>query len=72
MRDGWVKVSQRVAKHSDIDATIELVPAEPGRHGRHFIARVNGDWVYQGRRGGMIRWFKTFDDAAIVVEQVPA
>jgi hypothetical protein len=53
-----------------MDATIELVPAEPGRHGKHFIARVNGDWVYQGRRGGMIRWFKSFDDAAIVAEQV--
>lgn len=67
---GWTKVDKRHIAHDSGRATVELVPFEPRRWGRHFIVRVDDDWLYQGGFGtaGAIRMFYSLTDAVTAAE----
>lgn len=67
LRQSWTKSDPLTLIHKILpDTKIQLVPAEAGRRGRHFIARVNGEWIMQST---WIRPFRTLDDAAKAVDE---
>ena len=47
MRQGWKAISRLIAEHESGRAKVELVPAETGRSGKHFVASVDGVWMYE-------------------------
>ncbi len=63
----WEKKTNLILTHKFIpDTKVELVPAETGRSGKHFIVRVNGEWIYQKK---FIKSFWELSDALAAAEK---